>query len=61
MPESYTITEAKNRLPSLVHRVEKGPAVKLTRHGRPVAVLVSRDTAHFAVIEDLAVESWHAR
>jgi antitoxin Phd len=37
----YTIAEAKNKLPSIIHSVEKGGPVKLTRHGRPVAVLLS--------------------
>ncbi|MBT8339734.1 MAG: type II toxin-antitoxin system Phd/YefM family antitoxin [Desulfatitalea sp.] len=37
----YTISEAKNRLPAIIHEVEKGPLVKLTRRGRPVAILLS--------------------
>ena len=37
----YSIAEAKNRLPSIIHAVEKGAPVKLTRHGRPVAVMLS--------------------
>jgi len=41
MENQYTISEAKNRLPAIVHSVEKGPSVKLTRHGRPVAILLS--------------------
>jgi prevent-host-death family protein len=41
--EQYTIAEAKNKLPSIIHAVEKGAPVKLTRHGRPVAVLLSID------------------
>lgn len=41
METQYTISEAKNRLPSIIHSVEKGPSVKLTRRGRPVAVLLS--------------------
>jgi prevent-host-death family protein len=41
MENQYTISEAKNRLPAIVHSVEKGPSVKLTRRGRPVAVLLS--------------------
>ena len=41
MEEQYTIAEAKNQLPSIIHSVEKGPSVKLTRRGRPVAVLLS--------------------
>jgi prevent-host-death family protein len=41
MEIQYTISEAKNRLPSIIHSVEKGPSVKLTRRGRPVAILLS--------------------
>ena len=39
---TYSITEAKDRLPALVHEAEteKEP-VRLTRRGKPVAVLVS--------------------
>jgi antitoxin Phd len=37
----YSIAEAKNKLPSIIHAVEKGAPVKLTRHGRPVAVMLS--------------------
>lgn len=41
MEKQFTISEAKNKLPAIVHAVEKGPSVKLTRRGRPVAVLLS--------------------
>jgi len=41
MEKQFTISEAKNKLTAIVHDVEKGPSVKLTRRGRPVAVLVS--------------------
>ena len=41
MEAQYSIAEAKNKLPSIIHSVEKGAPVKLTRHGRPVAVLLS--------------------
>ena len=41
MDKQFSISEAKNRLPALVHIIEHGPAVQLTRHGKPVAVLVS--------------------
>lgn len=41
MENQYTISEAKNRLTSIIHSVEKGPSVKLTRRGRPVAILLS--------------------
>jgi antitoxin Phd len=43
METQYTIAEAKNKLPMIVHSVEKGSPVKLTRHGRAVAVLLSVD------------------
>jgi len=32
--------EAKNRLTALVHEVEEGTSVQLTRHGKAVAVLM---------------------
>jgi len=41
LENQYSIAEAKNKLPSIIHSVEKGPSVKLTRHGKPVAVLLS--------------------
>ena len=41
MEKEVTISEAKNKLTAIVHAVEKGPPVKLTRRGRPVAVLLS--------------------
>jgi prevent-host-death family protein len=39
--KQFSIAEAKNRLPAIVHYVEKGPSVELTRRGKPVAVLLS--------------------
>jgi prevent-host-death family protein len=41
MEKEYSISEAKNQLTAIVHAVEKGRGVKLTRRGRPVAVLLS--------------------
>ena len=43
MEKQFTISEAKNQLTAIVHAVEKGPGVKLTRRGRPVAVVLSID------------------
>ncbi len=42
-PSSYSIAEAKNALPSLVHAAETGQCVQITRRGKPVAVLLSMD------------------
>lgn len=41
MQKQFSIAEAKNRLPSIIHYIEKGPYVELTRRGKPVAVLLS--------------------
>lgn len=41
MPEQFSIAEAKNKLTSLIHRVEDGTPVQFTRRGKPVAVLLS--------------------
>jgi len=41
MQKQFSIAEAKNRLPSIIHYIEKGPHVELTRRGKPVAVLLS--------------------
>ena len=41
MQKQYSIADAKNKLPSIIHQVEEGPYVKLTRRGKPVAVLLS--------------------
>jgi prevent-host-death family protein len=34
-----SVAEAKNRLPELIHAVEEGEKVVITRHGKPVAQL----------------------
>jgi len=41
LQKEYSIAEAKNKLPSIIHNVENGGSVKLTRYGKPVAVLLS--------------------
>jgi prevent-host-death family protein len=41
MQKQFSIAEAKNRLPTIIHYVEKGPHVELTRRGKPVAMLLS--------------------
>lgn len=43
MVKRYSIAEARDHLPSLVHEAETGTTVELTRRGKPVAVLVARD------------------
>ena len=35
------ISTLKNHLPEIVHQVESGEDIQITRHGKPVAVMVS--------------------
>ena len=41
MAKQYSIAEARDHLPRIVHEVEDGGPVELTRRGKPVAVVVS--------------------
>ncbi len=38
---TVSIAEAKNQLPRIVQQAEAGSPVHITRHGKPVAVLLS--------------------
>jgi prevent-host-death family protein len=38
-----TIAEAKNNLSQLIHQLETGEVIHLTRYGKPVAVLISEN------------------
>ncbi|WP_411726046.1 type II toxin-antitoxin system Phd/YefM family antitoxin [Methyloglobulus sp.] len=39
--KTSTIAEAKNNLSQLIHQLESDDAIHLTRHGKPVAVMLS--------------------
>jgi prevent-host-death family protein len=39
--KKYTIAEARDHFAALVHKVEQGTSIELTRRGKPVAVLLS--------------------
>ena len=47
MPEA-TISHLKNHLPEIVHDVENGRDIQITRHGKPVAVIVSLERYNHA-------------
>lgn len=52
---TLTVSQARATLPELLTRVEDGEEVTITRHGRPVAVLVRPDvmrTRANVIIED---------
>ena len=40
-PESYSIAQARDQLPALIHRAEESGGVQLTRRGKPVAMILS--------------------
>ena len=40
---NYSIAETKNNLSQLVHKVEEGEVIQITRRGQSVAVLLSLD------------------
>jgi antitoxin Phd len=47
--ERYSIAQARDQLPRLVHHAEAGRLIELTRRGKPVAVLLSMaQYEHFA-------------
>jgi antitoxin Phd len=43
MVKKYSIAEARDKFPRVVHEAEEGAQVELTRRGKPVAVLVGVD------------------
>ena len=45
--------EAKTHLPRLLDEVEKGERITITKHGRPVAILVPPDTEPARDVEAL--------
>jgi antitoxin (DNA-binding transcriptional repressor) of toxin-antitoxin stability system len=52
---TLTVSQARASLPELLTRVEDGEEVMITRHGRPVAVLVRPDVMRSranVIIED---------
>ena len=58
---TVSIAEAKSQLPRMVHAAEAGEAVHITRHGKPVAVLLSEaEYARLRAGRDAAKSSWDA-
>lgn len=41
MAKNYSIAAARSQLPSILHDVERGQPVEITRRGKPVAVVLS--------------------
>lgn len=49
--QTVTIAQAKNQLSSLIHAVESGEEVVLTRHGKPVVRLVAEQATPLSASE----------
>jgi prevent-host-death family protein len=58
MSKQYSIAQARDHLPGIVHEVEDGTAVELTRRGKPVAVILS--TAEYARLRSGRKSFWDA-
>ena len=58
MHKRYSVAAAKNQLPAMLHAVEGGETVEITRHGKPIAVVVS--FAAFAQLADAKPDLWLA-
>ena len=41
MPKKYSIADARTNLPTIIDQAEAGLEIELTRHGKPVAVVIS--------------------
>jgi prevent-host-death family protein len=65
MGRKVSIAEARNHLTTLIHEVERGKKVELTRRGKRVAVLVSSDEydrlRSARLMPDQALQAWRAR
>lgn len=57
MPKSYSIAEARNDLPSILHDVERGGSVTITRCGKPVARREMRSREAIKCIRHV-IERW---
>lgn len=55
-----SIAEAKNALTRLIHQVERGEAIHITRHGKPVAVLLSKEAYERLIAQEQQRDFWQA-
>jgi len=55
-----SIAEAKNTLTHLIHEAERGEAIHITRHGKPVAVLLSEETYAQLKSREQRTDFWQA-
>lgn len=58
MSKHYSIAEAKNQLPAVIHEAEAGEPIEITRHGKAVAVVMSM--AEYARLRGERPDLWAA-
>lgn len=61
MSITMTASEARASLPAILDRVEAGEEVTITRHGRPVALVVSAERRYHGRAADLLAEAEQLR
>lgn len=63
--KTSTIAEAKNNLSQLIHQLESDDAIHLTRHGKPVAVMLSEANYQKLTHKDnnlyQAIQQWRTK
>lgn len=63
--KTSTIAEAKNNLSQLIHQLELDEAIHLTRHGKPVAVMLSEANYQKLTHKDnslyQAIQQWRSK
>ena len=55
-----SIAEAKNALTHLIHETERGEVIHITRHGKPVAVLLSEEAYEQLKSWEQQTDFWQA-
>lgn len=55
-----SVAEARNALTRLIYEAQTGEAVRITRRGKPVAVLVSEDAYERLAAEQSGLDFWQA-
>lgn len=54
---TLNVTDARANLPALLDRVDQGEEVTITRHGRPVAVLVAPSALRVRRVDSVIAEA----
>jgi antitoxin Phd len=58
MTKQFSVAEARNQLPRILHEVEEGNSVEITRRGKPIAVIMA--TAEYERLTGTPRDLWEA-